>query len=58
MQKRLDALGRPSPAIMGLKIKGARWVKPELKVDVHFRATTREGLLRHASFKGVREDGS
>ena len=56
MQKRLDAIGKPTPAVMGLKIKGARWSKPEVRVDVNYRATTREGLLRHASFKGVRED--
>ncbi len=56
MQKRLDALGKPTPEVMGLRIKGARWSKPVVRVDVNYRATTREGLLRHASFKGVRED--
>ena len=56
LQKRLDAIGKPTPDVMGLKIKGARWTRPELRVDVNFRATTREGLLRHASFKGVREE--
>lgn len=56
MQRKLDALGKPTPSIMGLKIKGARWAEPELRVDVNFRARTRDGLLRHASFKGVRED--
>ena len=56
MQRRLDAIGKPTPEIMGLKIKGARWSRPEVRVDVNYRATTREGLLRHASFKGVRED--
>ena len=56
MQKKLDALGRPTPAAMGLKIKGAKWSEPRIRVDVNYRATTREGLLRHASFKGVREE--
>ena len=56
MQKRLDALGKPTPDIMGLRIKGARWSRPAVRVDVNYRTTTREGLLRHASFKGVRED--
>ena len=55
MQKRLDAIGKPTPDVMGLRIKGAKWARPELRVDVNYRATTREGLLRHASFKGVRE---
>ena len=56
MQRRLDAIGKPTPDVMGLKIKGAKWARPVLRVDVNYRATTREGLLRHASFKGVRED--
>ncbi len=56
LRRKLDALGKPTPSIMGLKIKGARWAQPDLRVDVNFRARTREGLLRHASFKGVRED--
>ena len=34
----------------------ARWVKPEILVDAEFRGKTGDGLLRHASFKGVRED--
>ena len=56
MQRRLDALGKPTPAVMGLSIKGARWSKPSLRVDINYRATTAEGLLRHASFKGVRAE--
>ncbi len=56
MQRKLDALGKPTPSVMGLTIKGARWARPDLRVDVNFRARTREGLLRHASFKGMRED--
>jgi bifunctional non-homologous end joining protein LigD len=34
----------------------ARWVRPELVAEVEFRARTTDGLLRHASFKGLRED--
>ena len=58
MQRRLDALGKPTPAVMGLRIKGARWSKPSVRVDVNYRTTTAEGLLRHASFKGVRPDAT
>ena len=58
VQGRLDALGKPMPAAMGLRIKGARWSKPSLRVDVNYRATTVEGLLRHASFKGLRPEGT
>ncbi len=34
----------------------ARWVKPAVLVDAEFRDKTGEGLLRHPSFKGIRED--
>jgi bifunctional non-homologous end joining protein LigD len=34
----------------------ARWVRPELVAEVEFRARTTDGLLRHASFKGLRDD--
>jgi bifunctional non-homologous end joining protein LigD len=32
------------------------WVKPKRVVEVAFAAWTADGLLRHASFQGVRED--
>ncbi len=38
------------------KFPKARWVKPRLLVEAEFRGTTAEGLLRHPSFKGVREN--
>jgi hypothetical protein len=34
----------------------ARWVKPAVLVDAEFRGKTGEGLLRHPSCKGIRED--
>ena len=33
-----------------------RYVRPELVAEVDFRAWTADGLLRHASFRGLRED--
>ncbi|GAA0587148.1 DNA ligase D [Caenispirillum bisanense] len=33
-----------------------RWVKPDLVAEVEYGAWTREGILRHAAFKGLRED--
>jgi bifunctional non-homologous end joining protein LigD len=33
-----------------------RWVKPELVVEVAFGEWTPDGHIRHASFRGVRED--
>lgn len=32
------------------------WVRPEVVVQVEYRAWTADDLLRHASFKGLRED--
>jgi bifunctional non-homologous end joining protein LigD len=34
------------------------WLRPELVADVEYRALTGDGLLRHAAFKGLREDKS
>ncbi|WP_312410113.1 DNA ligase D [Shinella sp.] len=34
----------------------ARYVRPELVAEVEFRAWTADGHLRHASFRGLRED--
>jgi ATP dependent DNA ligase C terminal region len=34
----------------------ARWVEPRVLIDVEFRGKTDDGLLRHPSYQGVRED--
>lgn len=34
----------------------AVWVEPELVCDVEYTEWTRDGRLRHPSFKGLRED--
>lgn len=36
--------------------RGVRWVQPGLVAQVRYRAWTADGILRHASFKGLRED--
>jgi bifunctional non-homologous end joining protein LigD len=36
--------------------RGAHWVKPELVGEVAFTEWTRDGLLRHPAFEGLRED--
>lgn len=38
--------------------QGVTWVVPQLVVDVAFGETTRDGRLRHPTFRGVREDRS
>jgi ATP-dependent DNA ligase len=34
----------------------ARWVRPEVLVDVEYRGKTGDGVLRHPSYQGIRED--
>ena len=36
--------------------KGAMWVAPELLAEIRFAGFTADGMLRHASFLGLRED--
>jgi len=40
----------------GAQIRGVHWVKPKLVAEVAFTGTTQDGLLRHPTFKGLRED--
>lgn len=35
---------------------GVRWVEPRLVVEVEYRGWSTDDLLRHASFRGLRED--
>lgn len=41
---------------MGAWVRKAHWVKPVLVGEVAFTEMTDEGLLRHPSFQGLRED--
>ncbi|MCO5064142.1 MAG: DNA ligase D [Rhizobiaceae bacterium] len=55
---RLKKLRVESPAFSGegSRQKGAVWVRPELVAEIEFRAWTQDGILRHASYQGLRED--
>ena len=39
-----------------IKAVGAVWLKPELAAEIEFTEWTEDGLLRHPSFLGLRED--
>ena len=45
-----------SPFGLGKPPRGAIFVEPELVAEVEFREWTRECMLRHPSYKGLRED--
>jgi bifunctional non-homologous end joining protein LigD len=36
--------------------RGVKWVRPDRVAQVEYRGITGDGLLRHAAFKGLRED--
>jgi bifunctional non-homologous end joining protein LigD len=57
--RRLNALRVDRPQLTLPKDerrKNVIWVRPDLVVETEFRGVTHDGLLRQASFKGVRED--
>ncbi len=58
--ERLKRLESEQPAFInpptGYEAKGVHWIKPELVCEVEFSEWTGEGILRHPSFKGLRED--
>jgi bifunctional non-homologous end joining protein LigD len=57
LEARLAAIVTDAPPFADLpRATHAHWVRPELVAEVAFREWTHDGLLRQASFKGLRED--
>ncbi|HUP91999.1 MAG TPA: DNA ligase D [Solimonas sp.] len=57
LTRRLAKLQTATPPVKDApRIRGARWVRPELVGEVSFTEVTRDGSLRHPSFQGLRED--
>ncbi len=55
--QRLRPLARDSnPFAASRGPRNANYVEPELVAEIEFREMTAEGMVRHGSFKGLRED--
>jgi bifunctional non-homologous end joining protein LigD len=60
LHDRLAPLAAPQPDLVraprGPDAADVRWVRPVLVAQISFAGITRDGLLRHATFLGLRED--
>jgi bifunctional non-homologous end joining protein LigD len=56
LKLQLDTMRVNAPAADGIKGKKYVFVAPRLVAEVNYGAWTHDGKLRHASFKGLRED--
>jgi bifunctional non-homologous end joining protein LigD len=57
LMERLAPLARETNPFAGRKgPRKTHFVEPELVAEVEFREITAEGMIRHGSFKGLRED--
>ncbi|EST36942.1 hypothetical protein N566_15660 [Streptomycetaceae bacterium MP113-05] len=57
LRTRLDELSRPrSPFADPVRERGAHWAEPVLVAQVAFTEWTRDGMLRHPRFVGLRTD--
>ena len=58
LKKRLDRLVTKKPPVVSepARDKQVVWTKPQLVAEVEFRSWTTDGILRQASYQGLRED--
>jgi bifunctional non-homologous end joining protein LigD len=60
LHARLGPLARSKPAVSnpptGADARGVKWVEPSLVAEIAFTELTHEGLLRHPTFQGLRDD--
>lgn len=53
---RLKKSKSPPLSMSASNSRGVQWVKPNLVIEVQFQGWTKEGVLRHPTFKGIRLD--
>ena len=62
LQRRLSRLevsaAKVSKPPRGAQARGVHWVRPEVVAQVAYTEMTADGILRHPSYKGLREDKS
>ena len=58
LSAKLAKLERKEPTVEAPRaaVRGAHWVAPKLVAEIAFSETTPDGVLRHPSFLGLRED--
>jgi bifunctional non-homologous end joining protein LigD len=60
LHARLSPLERPEPVFhdppRGADARGVHWLHPELVAEVEYSERTRDGLVRQATFRGMRSD--
>jgi bifunctional non-homologous end joining protein LigD len=57
LQRLLEPLATETSPFTGRRPdSGARFVRPELVAEIEFTEWTRDGMLRHPSYKGLRDD--
>jgi bifunctional non-homologous end joining protein LigD len=58
LHERLSGIGQDAPPFTRglLRETGARWVRPDLVVQIGFTEWTRDGKLRHPRYQGLRTD--
>ena len=56
--RRLERSEAPRGLEQAPRARAIHWVLPELVCEVDYASITRDGILRHAAFRGLREDKS
>jgi len=59
LRSQLNKLERSSPTVQlpkGVSKKATHWVEPKLVAEIRYGNRTSDGILRHPSFQGLRED--